>query len=114
VELNAVIHCELHSEDGSHQAEDRVGVIAQIQPSKVDVTRRATSVERREQDPTLQDELLPDVAHGEARQEAFEHVELEQLVRRSPGPLRLPLEIEVRITVRRAPRHPTHSRTSNV
>jgi len=48
------------------------------------VSRRATNVERRQQHPALEHELLGEGRHGEPGQEGLVDVELEELLRIAP------------------------------
>lgn len=82
---------------------------------QVDVTSRTPNVEGGEKHAALQDELVRMSRDRDARDEAFECVEADDLVRRSLVVTRQPTEVEIDTTRRVvAPGLPAHRRISRV
>ncbi len=78
-----------------YQEEHMLGAILEIVRRQVYVTRRSPRVQRGKQDSSFQHESVRMRRARQAVEKAFEGVELDQLVRRSPGLFRFPLEVEV-------------------
>src|SRR5579885_1367806 len=77
------------------QDEHTLGAILEALGGQVYVTRRSPRVQRGKQDSALQYESVRMRRTRQEIEKAFEGVELDQLVRWSPGLLRLALEIQV-------------------
>src|SRR5690606_17165450 len=110
VELEAIVAGG--SEDLVDQRPDAVDVVGEVDRRQIDVPRRTTSNECREQHAALEDESVSVRRTAQPVKESFERIELHELIGWPAGGGRRLAEIEVRPSaLSRSCRAPRHSRT---
>ena len=110
VELEAIVAGDC--QDLVDQCPNVVDVVGEVYCRQIDVPRRTTSIERRQQHSALEDESVSVRRAAQSVEESFERVELQQLIGGSADGGRCLAEVEVRPATRsRSCRSPRHSRT---